>query len=256
MERMTIDLQTMMRMTMKTTKTLLSVAKTTTLLSLLALVGSAEAATPFSGQYGLGYDHLAVAIQCGELVNGAVQIQYSTQLSAALDESLTLPEDFTAAAETSWSIWVTTQSLTPRQEAAAQQALSLYFEGLERTIEASLQTLPETLTILPQTEGETRVSYNFMAQLQDERMSSPAQTSGTMGKRSGNFSLVPVAVGKLVENSQVLSSVSTGLTLNGSVPRQEATLRWTSQVVMNNPINGLTLGCVMSNAVEAGLVLE
>lgn len=241
---------------MKTITALLNALTSTTLLSLLAVAGSAQAATPHSGTYTLGYDHLALALQCGELVNGTVQVQYSTQLAADLDESLSLPEDFTAAAETSWSIWVTTQALTPRQEAAAQQALSLYFEGLERSIERTLETLPETMTVLPQSEGETRAAYNFVAELKDERMNTPVETAGTMGKRNGTFSLVPVAIGKQVENSTVLSSVSTGVTLGGSTTRQESSLRWSSQVVMNSPINGLTLGCVATSVVDAGLTLE
>lgn len=221
-----------------------------TALALLGVATSAQAAEgPYDGQYDLGYEHLELTLQCGEVVNGQVQVLVSDTVVADVSSTMALPTDTFASAEAALGTEIQAQNLTERQEAAALKALELYFDGLERTLNRGLTALPETLDIQAQDAGNTQVSYTFMANMTDKSSSRTTQAPGTMSKVGGVFSLAPIYLVKQTEKARNLTTVSGGVQLGGSVVEGLGDLRWNVQAQMSQPTLTTIYGCTVSSDV-------
>lgn len=223
---------------------------TTSALTLLGVATTAQAADGmYDGQYDLGYEHLQMTVQCGEVVDGQVQVQVSDTVSADVSSTMALPTDTFAGAEAALVAEIQAQNLTDRQETAALKALELYFEGLERTLNRGLTALPETLDIQAQDAGNTQVSYAFTANMTDSSSSRTTQAPGTMSRMGGVFSLAPIYLIKQTEKARNITTVSGGVQLGGSVVEGMGDLRWNVQALMSQPTLTKIYGCMVSSDV-------
>lgn len=221
-----------------------------TALALLGMTASAQAAEgPYDGAYDLRYEHLEMTLQCGEVVNGQIQVLVSDTVSADVSSTMALPTDTFANAEAALAADIQAQNLTERQEAAALKALELSLEGLERSLNRGLTALPETLDIQAQDAGNTQVSYTFMASMTDLSSSRTTQAPGTMSKLGGVFSLAPVYLIKQTDKARNLTTVSGGVQLGGSVVEGMGDLRWNVQAMMSQPTLTTVYGCTVSSDV-------
>lgn len=220
-------------------------------MSLGAASGSAKASeVSWDGDYRLNHQAMEMNLQCGQVLNGQVVPVYAQTLDLSLDESMMVPAGTFDEAEAAVVAQVEARGLSARQEAAALQAVSRFFDAMERGMNRSLASLPEEMTITAQSTGSTQLSYNFTGLMTDEASGRTVQAPGTMSRAGGVFSLVPFYAAKPVEKSQVLTMVSGGFQLGGAVSEGLGELAWTTQALMVAPSNAQTYGCMLSNRVD------